>query len=100
MREYNATVGATDGNIIAAIITIQTREEPTERSESGPRTVVHPLHLAGRPPPARCGDSEEQRDQTESSAHRSERGASPARRTTPAAPERVIESGGPGELGR
>src|SRR6185312_4132604 len=41
MREYNATVGATDGNIIAAIITIQTeRNQPKV-----PRPVQGPLSI-------------------------------------------------------
>src|SRR5581483_10169547 len=41
MREYSATVGATDGNIIAAIITTQTpRNQP-----SVPRLVHGPLSI-------------------------------------------------------
>jgi hypothetical protein len=41
MREYSATVGDTDGNIIAAIITIQTpRNQPKE-----PRPVHGPLSI-------------------------------------------------------
>src|SRR6266550_358925 len=41
MREYSATVGATDGNIIAAIITTQTpRNQP-----SVPRPVQGPLSI-------------------------------------------------------
>ena len=61
MREYSATVGATDGNIIAAIITTHDPEEPAERSEAGPGPVVHPPHLADGPPPADAGEREELR---------------------------------------
>ena len=41
MREYSATVGATDGNIIAAIITTQTpRNQPgAPRSVQGPSSM-------------------------------------------------------------
>ena len=41
MREYSATVGATDGNIIAAIITTQTpRNQPKAPSEvHGPSSM-------------------------------------------------------------
>src|SRR3954463_1975146 len=41
MREYSATVGATDGNIIAAIITTQT---PTNQP-SDPRPVQGPSSM-------------------------------------------------------
>ena len=41
MREYSATVGATDGNIIAAIITTQTpRNQPNApREVQGPSSI-------------------------------------------------------------
>ena len=48
MREYSATVGATDGNIIAAIITTHTPRNQPSVPRLGPRAAVHPAHL-GRP---------------------------------------------------
>ena len=82
MREYSATVGATDGNIIAAIITTQTpRNQPSvPRPVHGPSSM--PLHLVGRPPPADAGEGEEQRDEPEPGARggegRGETRAAPA----------------------
>ena len=68
MREYRATVGATDGNIIAAIMTTHTARNQPSVPEAGPRPVVHPLHLVGRPPPADAGEGEQQSDQPEPGA--------------------------------
>ena len=41
MFAYRATVGASDGNIIAAIITNHTPRNQFERAQIGPRTGVH-----------------------------------------------------------
>ena len=44
MREYSATVGATDGNIIAAIITTQVARNQPNVPSAGPGPVVHAPH--------------------------------------------------------
>ena len=51
MREYSATVGATDGNIIAAIITTHTpRNQPSVPSAvHGPSSMPR-IRVCGRPP--------------------------------------------------
>ena len=95
IREYSATVGATDGNIIAAIITSQIAEEPAERSEVGARPVVHAAHAVDREPPR---ERRRARTAARSSAEPSARGRDrPA--VSPAA-DAVTRSGGPGELRR
>ena len=40
-------------------------DKPGERPEIRPRPTVHALHLVDRPPPAHCGESEEERDEPE-----------------------------------
>ena len=60
IRAYKATVGATDGNIIAAIMTTQTpRNHPKL-----PRPVQGPLSMPricpDRPPPANASEREEE----------------------------------------
>src|SRR3954469_13445585 len=84
MREYRATVGATDGNIIAAIITIHTptNQPSVPRPDHGPssmpciRSAVH-AQPATRPRPAGTRERDEERDQPEPRANRRERGREP-----------------------
>src|SRR5207244_2482167 len=100
MREYRATVGATDGNIIAAIITTH-----TPRNQPRPPGPVHgPLSIPciwsavhHQPMPAR----------TKSNATRPKRariaeraGPGPLAARGPACAGAIIASGGPGEVGR
>src|SRR5438309_50854 len=98
MREYNAIVGATDGNIIAAIITTQTpRNQP-----SLPSPVHGPLSMPRicsavhhQPMPARVSSIA-----TRPSRRRA---AAKAGVTSPPRPGRVaisrtVGSGGPGEV--
>src|SRR3954466_5988565 len=94
MREYSATVGATDGNIIAAIITTQMpRNQPSvPRPVHGPssipciwRTVHH------QPTAARANRTATSPSRTRTAA---KAGGSPAGAWTGA----LIGSRGPGEL--
>src|SRR5436309_11194903 len=99
MREYNATVGETDGNIIAAIITTQTpRNQPAPpRLVHGPlsmpriRSTVHHHPIPARP---------------NSSTMSASRPLAAAKATASPSPESGCSadaikcSGGPGELGR
>ena len=43
-------------------------EEPAQRSETGPRAVVHAPHLVERPPPADAGEGEKPSDEPEPGA--------------------------------
>src|SRR3954452_5079296 len=101
MRAYSATVGATDGNIIAAIITTQT---PTNQP-SPPRLVHGPPSM---PRISRAVQTHPTAATANSAATRPSRaraaaypGRSPAGRpTSGGAPAvSVMRSGGPGELG-
>src|ERR1700736_3511506 len=100
MREYSATVGATEGNIMAAIITTQTpRNQLKEpRPVHGPLSIPRicsPVHnqpiaatvkrSATRPIRARTADNA---------------GASPPPGGRPVCAEALTASSGPGELGR
>ena len=73
MREYSATVGATDGNIIAAIITTQTpRNQPNvPRPVHGPSSMPRIWSTVHHQPSA--GEREEQRDEPEPGARGGER---------------------------
>ena len=51
MREYRATVGATDGTSSLPHHD-QDTEEPADRSQTGPASIAHTSHLPGSPPPA------------------------------------------------
>ncbi len=65
MREYSATVGASDGNIIAAIITTHTpRNQPSVPSAvHGPSSMPRIHSLVDHQPDR--GEGEEERDETE-----------------------------------
>src|SRR4029079_15178771 len=98
-REYSATVGATDGNIIATIITSQTpRNQPNPPSpDHGPwsmprisRAVHH------QPTPARANSAATSPRRTRTAANAVARPPAPLGRSCAVA---LIESGGPGELG-
>src|SRR3954469_597544 len=100
MREYSATVGATDGNIIAAIITTQIpRNQPSApRPVHGPasmpricRTVHH------QPTPARRNSVRTRPSRTRTAAKAGAR-PRPSRRRSGAGAV-IAGSGGPGELG-
>ena len=79
IRAYSATVGATDGNIIAAIITTQTpRNQPNAPSEVHGPSSVPAIRLGGRPP-ADPGEGEEPGDEPEPGA-RGRKGREQARR--------------------
>src|SRR4051812_43968528 len=100
MRAYNATVGATDGNIIAAIITIHT----VMNQLNAPRSVQGPLSIpliwsAVHHQPAIAN--------AKSSATRSHRARTAANAGASAPPRRVGSTAGavmpscrPGEIGR
>src|SRR5512132_169953 len=99
MREYSATVGATDGNIIAAIITTQTvrNQENAPRPVHGPSSIprispaVHHQPIAAR---ATSSATRPRRMRTAASA-----GASPPPVGRPACAGALMASGGPGKLG-
>ena len=74
MRAYSETVGATDGNIIAAIITTHTPRNQPSAPSAGPRALVHPGHAVRGRPPGDGGEREQQRDEAEAGAHGGERG--------------------------
>src|SRR5438445_8399673 len=99
-REYNATVGATDGNIIAAIITTQTpRNQPKPpRLVHGPESIPRIARVVQtQPPAARANNTAMRPSRARAAAYT---GPSPAGRSTvgvgPAVS--VIGSGCPGEL--
>src|SRR4051794_35435650 len=99
MLAYSATVGATDGNIIAAIITTQTpRNQP-----SVPRPVHGPASMPciccavhHQPRPARMKRTATSPRRVRTAANAGVRPAPPGGRTRAGA---LIGSGGPGELG-
>src|ERR1700736_1076207 len=100
MREYSATVGATEGNIMAAIITTQTPRNQLKE----PRPVHGPLSI-----PRICSPDHNQpraatvkRTATKASRVRTAdiAGASPPLAGRLACAEALIASSGPGELGR
>src|SRR5947209_16786130 len=99
MREYSATVGATDGNIIAAIITTQIpRNQPSvPRPVHGPSSMpriwrtVHHQPTAAR---ANRASTSPSRTRTAASA-----GARPPPSMLRSGAGALIASGGPGELG-
>src|SRR2546425_1756931 len=99
MREYKATAGETDGNIIAAIITTHTpRNQPSvPRSVHGPlsiprmRSTVH-----SHPMPASKKSKATSPSRARAAAKARER--SPRPRTCSCA-DAIKRSGGPGELG-
>src|SRR5688500_7457456 len=98
MREYSATVGATDGNIIAAIITTQTpRNQP-----SAPRPVHGPSSMPciwravhHQPTPARANRTATSPSRTRTAANA---GARPRSGVGCACAGALIGSPGPGEL--
>src|SRR5690242_20463343 len=100
IREKSAAVGATDGNIIAAIITTQTvRNQPkVPRPVQGPLSMpciwpaVHHQLIAAT---AKSSATRPSRVRTAASA-----GARPAPAGRPACAGALIGSDGPGELGR
>src|SRR4051794_18118 len=98
MRAYSATVGATEGNIIAAIITTQT---PTNQPRS-PRSVPGPASMPAMrsavdhqptPPSARSTATSPSRARTATNA-----GLSPSRSAREATAGSALTSRGPGEL--
>src|SRR3954464_6100043 len=99
MRDYSATVGATDGNIIAAIITTQNpRNQP-----SVPRLVHDPWSMPRiwrtvhhQPTAARANSAVTSPSRTRTAAKAGARPSPPVRRSCAGA---LIGSGGPGELG-
>src|SRR3954451_12275469 len=99
MREYSATVGATDGNIIAAIITSHTpaNQPSVPRPVQGPssmplmRSLVHHQLTAAN---ARRRTMSPRRARTATSA-----GARPAVAGARSCAVAIMTSGGPGELG-
>src|SRR5215218_10764056 len=100
MREYSATVGATEGNIIAAIITTQTpRNQPNEpRPVQGPLSIPRirsPVHHQPRAATANSTATSPSRARTADSA-----GASPPLAGRLACAGALIVSSGPGELRR
>src|SRR3954447_3154846 len=99
MREYSATVGATDGNIIAAIITTQTPRNQL----SVPRLVHGPSSMPRiwwtvhhQPTPARANRTATSPSRARAAASAGARPPPPVRRCCAGA---LMGSGGPGELG-
>src|ERR687893_1958854 len=99
MREYSATVGATDGNIIAAIITTQ----PPRNQPSAPRPVHGPSSMPciwravhHQPTPARANSAATSPSRTRTAVNAGARPPAPLGRSCAGA---LIASGGPGELG-
>src|SRR5215217_80587 len=86
MREYSATAGATDGNIIAAIITTHapTNQPNVPRPVQGPSSMPSIRSIvAHQPMPARANSSA-------TSASRDRAGATPARPLTGSGAEAII----------
>src|SRR4051812_33114069 len=99
MREYKATVGATDGNIIAAIITTHTdRNQPKlPRPVQGPLSILRIWSAVHHQPTAATPTSRATRPIRPLTAANA--GASPVPRGTVSSAVTVIRSGGPRELG-
>src|SRR5687768_9548959 len=99
MREYSATVGATDGNIIAAIITTQVpRNQPTApRPVHGPSSMprIWPT-VHHQPTPARVNSAATSPSRTRTAANAGARPPPSVRRSCAGA---LMGSGSPGELG-
>src|SRR5437879_44170 len=100
MREYSATTGAIEGNIIAAIITTQTpRNQPNEpRPVHGPLSIPRiwsPVHHQPTAATTSSSATRPRRARTADSA-----GAKPPPAGKPAGAVTLMASGGPGELGR
>src|SRR3954468_22827752 len=98
MRPYSATVGDTDGNIIAAIITIQTpRNQPSEPSAlHGPLSIPSISPATHHQPSAASPKSTTMRPSlARAASHARARPASPALWSRTA----ITCSGGPRELG-
>src|SRR3954447_18631697 len=99
MREYSATVGATDGNIIAAIITTQIpRNQPSvPRPVHGPWSIPRIWRTVHHQPTAASANS------ATTSPSRARTAATPGPRPPPPVPRScagaLIGSGSPGELG-
>ena len=96
IREYNATVGATDGNIIAAIITTQTpRNQPNV-----PRPLHGPLSMPRISPTVHHhpAAASAKRTQNEPELRDGWRRARDARPESAADRTSVIPSGGPREV--
>src|SRR4051794_13865477 len=100
MREYSATVGATDGNIIAAIITTHTdRNQPNvPRPVQGPSSMPCIRSTAHHQPAAASANSTTTRPSRVRTAENA--GTSPPSRVTLSAGRVVTRSRGPGELRR
>src|SRR5262245_47852303 len=99
MREYSATVGETEGNIIAAIITTQMpRNQPNE-----PGPVHGPLSMPRIWSPDHHQPSAARPNSRATSPSRARTadiaGASPALAGRPAGAGALIASSGPGERG-
>src|SRR4026209_1410131 len=100
MREYSATVGATDGNIIAAILTTQKpRNQPDEpRPVHGPLSIPRirsPVHHQPRAARVNSRATSPSRVRTADSA-----GARPPLAARSACGGALNSSSRPGELGR
>src|SRR6478735_294133 len=95
IREYNATVGATDGNIIAAIMTTQTpRNQPNV-----PRPLHGPLSMPRISPTVHHHPAAASAKRTRTSPSSRRLAASAGRKPESAADRTpVIPSGGPREV--
>src|SRR3954468_10652043 len=100
MREYRATVGATDGNIIAAIITIHTptNQPRVPRPDQGPSSIPSICPAVHHQPMADSATSRTMRPSRARAAAKA--GPSPRVPGTRSRAAVVTSSGGPGELGR
>src|SRR3954452_13411138 len=100
IREYNATVGATEGNIIAAIITIQTvRNQPrVPRPVQGPSSIPCIWSAVHHQPAAASANNTTMSTRRVRTAENA--GASPPRCGTRSIAGPLIASHGPGELRR
>src|SRR5262245_33534120 len=103
MREYSATVGATDGNIIAAIITTHTdRNQPNvPRSVHGPLSMPRIRPAVHHQPTAASTTSSATSPRRARTAAYAGRNSLRARRgeSVAVAADDVIGSGRPGEVG-
>src|SRR3954451_1996731 len=100
MREYRATVGATDGNIIAAIITIHTptNQPRVPRPDQGPSSIPSICPTVHHQPMAASAMSRAMRPSRARAAAKA--GASPPAPGARSCAAVATSSGGPGELGR
>src|SRR4051812_37899994 len=98
MREYSATVGATDGNIIAAIITTQTpRNQPRAPSAvHGPSSIPLISRTVHHQPTAASAKSSTTRPSRTRTAAKA--GARPPPPVGEVCTGTLIASRGPGEL--